>query len=325
MEAYVTNVKVVIYVYATETSAPCIVFVHFTQEMLDDANAALLSVEDAVEWLHVGTFSELKLPNRLKQHVPPDVEQVILTNWEWWNTIRNYVRNHEGRARPIKTLKWGIQVVYNMLKPGVDGVTQYRSQLRSATTKLRWEQNVGTKMLKTLEIIVFIVSRIMRCRERLRKDLFPGLLKFRNELNRTSTFATFIQENSEQMLRHAEETAPCLGSQIHDPAFQTPRAKLAFTKDPDKQYGDGKMTADEMAETVKNSKKKTKLFNSSGYKDLRLDIMAGHFLEESERQMHCSYPGCKSRPKSKCCVCNVTLCAIPCMKEWHTLDTLDES
>jgi hypothetical protein len=76
---------------------------------------------------------------------------------------------------------------------------------------------------------------------------------------------------------------------------------------------------------VKNSKKKTKLFNSSGYKDLRLDIMAGHFLEESERQMHCSYPGGKSRPKSKCCVCNVTLCAIPCMKEWHTLDTLDES
>ena len=66
--------------------------------MLDDANAALLSVEDAVEWLHVGTFSELKLPNRLKQHVPPDVEQVILTNWEWWNTICNYVRNHEGGA-----------------------------------------------------------------------------------------------------------------------------------------------------------------------------------------------------------------------------------
>jgi hypothetical protein len=175
MEAYVTNVRVVIYVYATETSAPCTIVVRFTEEMLNAAETALIAVEDAVKWLHVANFLEVKLPAQFKEHIPPDIEERVLTNWEWWNVIRLYVQSKEGRVRPVKTLKWGIQVLYNMLKPGVDGVTQYRSQLRSATTKLKWEQNVGTKMLKTLEIITFTISRIMRCKEKLTKEAFPGI------------------------------------------------------------------------------------------------------------------------------------------------------
>jgi hypothetical protein len=84
------------------------------------------------------------------------------------------------------------------------------------------------------------------------------------------------------------------------------------------------MAVDEMLESVRSTKRKDKLFNTLGYKDMRLDLMAGHFLEETEKQMYCSFPGCKSRPKTKCCVCNVGLCAVPCLKKWHTMDTLDE-
>jgi hypothetical protein len=63
------------------------------------------------------------------------------------------------------------------------------------------------------------------------------------------------------------------------------------------------MTVEEISEMVKSTKRKDKLFNTPGYKDMRLDLMAGHFLEESEKQMYCSYPGCRSRPRTKCCVC----------------------
>ncbi len=161
MEAYVTNVKVVIHFYTTETSAPCAVAVCFTEEMLNAAETVLIAAEDAVKWLHVANFLEIKQPAQFKEDIPPDIKEIVLTNWEWWNVIQLYVQSKDGRVYPVKTLKLGIQMIYNMLKPGVDGVTHCCSKLSSTTTKLKWEQNVWTKMLKTLEIVTVIISWIM--------------------------------------------------------------------------------------------------------------------------------------------------------------------
>ncbi len=99
-----------------------------------------------------------------------------------------------------------------------------------------------------------------------------------------------------------------------DPNFEAPYAKQS---DPMKQYGDIHLTMDEMAEVIQSVKRKVKLFNESGYKELQLDTQAGHFAKDRRKQLYCTLPGYKSRPTTKCC----TLCH-SLYEEWHTLDSL---
>jgi hypothetical protein len=56
------------------------------------------------------------------------------------------------------------------MKPGVDGVSQYASFFHSQTSKLQWEQNVGTKSLKHAFIASFIACCLRRRRENIYND-----------------------------------------------------------------------------------------------------------------------------------------------------------
>ena len=64
--------------------------------------------------------------------------------------------------RPPKTIKSAIQVLYSVLKPGVDGATQYLAQLRSTTLRYNWAQKVVLDTLFCLATNAVVLFRMLR-------------------------------------------------------------------------------------------------------------------------------------------------------------------
>jgi hypothetical protein len=91
-----------------------------------------------------------------------------------------------------------------------------------------------------------------------------------------------------------------------------------------RRYGTTSMTAEEIGHEVftLHKKRKAVYFNQLPFKDLRLDLSAGHFPENAGKVVQCAMPDCPARVKSRCCICRVHLCSMKCMKPWHTVDIL---
>jgi hypothetical protein len=212
-----------------------------------------------------------------------------------------------------------VQVLYNKAKTGVDGVTQWTNFFRSQTSKLKWEQNVGTKCLRRVYLGGFIAYRLVSNKSYvLKKGEYKGLSKLREKLNSFMSMGAFVDDGTKDLLILAQELSN--GKAV--PVVQCTIVGLGAPAAAARQHDDDTLwEVKEKGRTSTGSKKK--LFNKDPYKGVRLDLSLGHFPVKYEKSpKNCAYCN-KSKKQVECCICGMVLCCNDnCFKEWHTCSNL---
>jgi hypothetical protein len=201
MQAYVLDLRTVVYVRATETGVHVIVIVSFTDEMIQDAELALTEHEDTIRWLHHP--DKLKFP----RWIPTDSKEreIITSHWWLWDLLRRKAMA-DGPLPPIRTFRYGLQVLYNKAKTGVDGLTQGTNGFRSQTMKLKWEQNVATKCLRRAYHGSFIAERLVQNKHLVTsKGEYKGLSHLRRKLNEYMSLGEYVEDVTKDLLLRAAE------------------------------------------------------------------------------------------------------------------------
>eukprot|EP00737_Agarophyton_chilense_P004797 gb/GEZJ01006395.1/.p1 GENE.gb/GEZJ01006395.1/~~gb/GEZJ01006395.1/.p1 ORF type:complete len:425 (-),score=36.09 gb/GEZJ01006395.1/:504-1778(-) len=139
----VINTNYSIYAVSSETALLSCTLLYASNDKLRAYKDCLVSqAGPLVTWAHTDTpvvpsFVDVTTKRLLKERIV------------FWKLINTHVTNHDAFV-PLKLFKHGIQGMYSKTKGGVDGSAQARAILRSATTKLKWEQKVVGQTLKTL-------------------------------------------------------------------------------------------------------------------------------------------------------------------------------
>jgi hypothetical protein len=222
--------------------------------------------------------------------------------------------------------------MYNKMKPGVDGVTQYAAFFRSQTSKLQWEQSVGTKGLKRAFIACFIACRLRRRTEDIcNSKKYDGLRKLRRKLNATITIGEFTKDICEKLLRWAEAEMPA--DRIIRPTAVIHAANTVHQPENVLDWVFAGKKVREMREHArKESRNKKKLFNddNDGFKAMRLETLLGHMPVRTHGSSQKMCAMCNvSRRWTECCICGVTLCCYGdeadsgCFKDFHVNQQLN--
>jgi hypothetical protein len=207
-----------------------------------------------------------------------------------------------------------------------DGVTQYASFFRSQTSKLEWEQNVGTKGLKRAFIAAFIACRLRRRREDINNPKkYDGLRKLRHKLNATMTIGEFTKDIPCKLLQWAEE-------QMSADKRIRPAANIHGTNpwnQPENVLDwmfSGRSVRDMRQIARMETYNKKRLFNddNDGFKAMRLEKRLGHLPVRGQGKSQKKCVLCNlSKKWTECWICGVTLCCYgdeaesSCFKTFH--------
>ena len=83
MQAYVMDVRKVVYARATETELHTLVLILFPDEAILNAELALNACESAIKWLH---NDKLKFPLWMSQGYENE-KAIIKSHWPFWNSL----------------------------------------------------------------------------------------------------------------------------------------------------------------------------------------------------------------------------------------------
>jgi hypothetical protein len=320
MQAYVINLRRVLYVRATEHGIASVVVVEFNDSQIEAAEKALSGVEEVVKWLHEPSNGKLRYPS----FVGKKEKEIVEESWWFWDLLVQRIKE-KGALPPTRAAKYVVQSLYNKMKPGVDGVTQYAAFFRSQTSKLQWEQNVGTKSLKRAFIASFIACRLRRRREDIYNDKkYDGLRKLRHKLNATMTIGEFTKDIPDKMLQWAEEQMPANkrsrpAANVHAAGNLNQPVNVLDWVFAGKKVHEMR----EIARTANSNKKM--LFNddNDGFKAMRLEKRLGHVPVRGKNKSQKNCAMCNLKKWTECWICGVTLCCYGdeaetgCFKDFH--------
>lgn len=248
--------------------------------------------------------------------VPRENLDLLHSRWGFWKLVNRHVKT-DGPFRPLKLFKHSTQSFYSKTKGGVDGATQQRAILRSATSHFAWEQKLVTQVLKTVCVNAFLAWRIFERRDLLQRvEDFKSLDSFRNALNKVQSTADFMIDASLDLLSHAKT----LGAEEE---LMEPLEEVVGTEE--------RRALISMAANRK--RKRLKIFNSDKGVKLRLSV-SGHVPTNSENH-YCVLCGQNTGVQGKgwrghrssisCSICTVHLCVRvhtslrkSCWSLWHS-------
>ena len=183
---------------------------------------------------------------------------------------------------PLHKIKFGVQVLYSILKPGVDGVTQYISQLRSHTMRYTYDQKVVTDVLFSLVANTVILYRILQ--ELNGMPLTKSVDKFRAACSRRCSFADCVVKLAAQLVKDVMESqyASQVLAHVMVPASTTP-------------------THDTPTRPIKKRKNRVEYFNQPERKHIRLSSVGMHRVSMGKYRGKCIL--CNSDVTSSCSLC----------------------
>ena len=326
MQAYVINLRRVLYVRATEHGIASVVIVEFDDAHIEAGEKALSGVEEVVKWLHEPSNGKLQYPS----FVGKKEKEIVESNWWFWDLLVWRIKQ-KGALPPTRVAKYVVQSLYNKMKPGVDGVTQYAAFFRSQTSKLEWEQNVGTKGLKRAFIASFIACRLRRRREDIYDNKkYDGLRKLRRKLNATMTIGEFTKDIADKLLQWAEERMP--PNKRIRPTLNVHAVNPPNQPDNVLDWVFAGKKVHEMREIArKESTNKKKLFNddNDGFKMMRLEKRLVHIPVRGQNKSQKACAMCSHKKWTECLICGVTLCCYgdnpetSCFKDFHANQQLN--
>jgi hypothetical protein len=83
MQAYVLDLRYVLYVRATEHGIASITLVKFTDAQIEAAEKALSEVENVVKWLHEPSNGKLNYPS----FVGEKEKEIVESSWWFWDLL----------------------------------------------------------------------------------------------------------------------------------------------------------------------------------------------------------------------------------------------
>lgn len=306
----VLGAQFAVYIMASETGVLYTVVMRVSDAMKVVCLETLKRVSDpVVTWAQMADGS-------IPYFAPRGCFDILRSRWSFWKVVNEHVKAN-GPFRPLKLFKHAIQSFYSKTKGGVDGATQQRAILRSATSHLQWEQKLVSQVLKTVSINAFIAWRIFERRDLLQNlGEFKSLERYRNALNKVQSTADFMLDSALDLLAHAQS--------------------IGAANSPHKKSVDSVGMEETRALIVLAAGRKRRrilFFNSDKGVKLRLSV-TGH-IPTKNAHLYCVLCGQNTgsdgkgwrghRTNIKCNICSVNLCIQiyaglrkSCWSLWHS-------
>lgn len=120
----------------------------------------------------------------------------------FWSALERHVMR-KGPVRPFRLSRHGIQAVYSRTNCGVDCATEFRSDMNSSSTTPGWEQKLLTFFFNMLLVNSYNAWLLLSNENHLKSTGALGSVdKFRNRVNKTSSFADYSIDIAEQLLEY---------------------------------------------------------------------------------------------------------------------------
>eukprot|EP00515_Schizochytrium_aggregatum_P005539 CAMPEP_0202046726 /NCGR_PEP_ID=MMETSP0963-20130614/1476_1 /ASSEMBLY_ACC=CAM_ASM_000494 /TAXON_ID=4773 /ORGANISM="Schizochytrium aggregatum, Strain ATCC28209" /LENGTH=1146 /DNA_ID=CAMNT_0048611395 /DNA_START=175 /DNA_END=3614 /DNA_ORIENTATION=+ len=147
---------------------------------------------DAIEkWKHLATWVESPEPE-VPGAFDEDQRKVLMSLVPIWTVVNERVLER-GPLAPVHRFRSAMQVVYNTLKSGIDGNTQYVAQLtNSSRNRLAFHQLVALRAIKQLVVNSFVIFRCITVAQQQAED-FQGMThaQIRKACSKVGTLADF--------------------------------------------------------------------------------------------------------------------------------------
>ena len=212
--------------------------------------------------------------------------------------------------RPVKTIKSAVPAFYSLLKPGVDGATQYLAQLRNSTLRYGWAQKVVMDTLFCLATNTVLIHRALRQHD----SEWTGVTAFRDSCSRSRSFTDTIVQLCVSMAmtvnRRRAATAAAQTAVAPAAASTTPlprRNRLSFFNSPD---GRGRRMRDRRRHAV------SQLTNTSDAKPVRRRCVVCH------RKQHWFCATCTGNDAVPVGLCRSKRGRMSCFEYFHSADVL---
>lgn len=310
-QCYVLGVNVAVYACASETGLLYTAIIHVPNSAIAIARSAYGSIIDCLRWAHTQQWT-------VPRFCSDNEKRTIMSQRSLWIPVNGHVLS-KGPLPPVKVFRHGLQVLYSKTKGGVDGVTQYRSIMRSSTTTMGWEQKLVTQTLKTLLINSFIAWRLVETCGTDNGYEFKSLHAFRSKLNSLESFADYVWAVSRELLGYGDLLQTQSGARSN---FTNVTGADGGPKTPE--------TKRLCLEAMRHKRKREVFFNSTEGKRLRLELHS-HAPRLQATPKWCALCGALRgryagrRSSTQCTLCTVHLCVRPiqkgassCWVLWHT-------
>ena len=146
----VARMEYCVYVSASETGLQFVLRERCPADVRQICERSLrMTAKSVVEWAHHS-------PEEIPYYVSCETKKRLLEYIPFWGAVNGYVHEN-GPFIPVKLFRHRAQSLYCRTKGGVDGVTQYRANMRASTQSLKWEQKT-VKFWRRLESMLSFLA-----------------------------------------------------------------------------------------------------------------------------------------------------------------------
>jgi hypothetical protein len=313
-QALVLNVDYVLFVMATVTGIVYVVLVKVPVETRTLYLESLKQYKRLVSWAHSSSGDNIQVPTCF----PREYRIAAETHLPLWKTFMALPLP----VPPVRVIKSGVQVLYSVLKAGVDGATQYISYLRDPKIRYDYDQKVVTDGLFSLVTNAIILQRTLKTFAEYSNDeqKIPGIDQFRDRCSRNQgNYVDSVLDLSAEFVIDAmttplQNSSPPIGN-----ASSSEYVSVSTTASHHKT----------------KSRNRLKQFNQPALRQTRLSQRNGHQMGYIDRTGRRRCIICKRRTQTFCLQCtqqcntHVAVCKqkrgndnMTCFDYFHSADIL---
>jgi hypothetical protein len=196
---------------------------------------------------------------------------IITSHLRLWRALRKLVRaNNNLPIHPVYIVKCAAQVLYNKLKGGIDGSTQYVRALTSLAKpeiQTNMEQKLVLRTLKQITVNAGLLFRIRKVQADPTLRNWTAITDFRRHVNAQESIPAFAHELSLELLEYAGTLTNVVEEE-------------AIVAGPGGNMPPPTLSAEEIADALKSLRKKRNLaipqLNTGVHKQMRLMLHHQH-------------------------------------------------
>jgi hypothetical protein len=325
-QAAVLDLDWVVYACACKAQLRYVCFVNVPIEARKTYSESLTKWSHLIDWAHKSIDEDGPPPEPPQAFSPADRE-LLSSRFRLWRAIQKRMKKDGHVLYPVYIFKSWAQVMYNKMKGGVDGSTQFVEELsRSTSLPSKLSTKLNLRALKHMVINSFIMWRIGKVKTSNSK--WKTVFQFRNYGNvHTEPLKTFAFHLVAEILESAKEKFD--NCRLRGPSQEmneSPSIDLSSPIAVSKEERKAFFQENKLQENSRGKKRRL-AFNTETGKRIRLG--GGAHLMVSIKQATCAI--CNVAATNKCSTCEVPLHVskksgitngMSCYDRWHSVQIL---
>lgn len=297
-QAVVLDLDYVVFIIASTTGLIYCCCVEVPEQVRQDYATALANYDCLVSWAHESLEGD-KLPIVPAQYFSPSSRYLIKTHLRTWRAMRKLIMVRRIPIEPVYIIKTYAQSLYNVLKGGIDGSTQFTKVLtKKGGLKVGLFGKLALRTIKQLTANAFVTYRIVTVVREHQEDEteseLPSLAKVRSLLNGVEALSEFAGLLAEEMIKYSIE-------------INGKSVEVEDNNESPPNWGDSPFTPAQITEIMskrpKNAPKLQKWFNQGDAKTIRLS--GRHFsVPLPKKKKNKDGTMVATRPQRKCAFCS---------------------